>query len=74
MENCYFGFYTCGNKELGLCSDCEDGSNYEYFQDANSFNDKIVSVCPYCFSKLEYLKKDFCLDCEQIVDVKFIQT
>lgn len=33
---CKFTFHTCANKEKNLCDSCEDGSNYEYFQDSKT--------------------------------------
>ena len=38
-EICIFGFHSCGNFQYKLCDTCDDGSNYEYFQDAYTFPD-----------------------------------
>jgi hypothetical protein len=35
---CKWGFHSCGNYQYNLCGDCEEGSNYEYFQDANTYD------------------------------------
>ena len=43
---CKFTFHTCGNKEKNFCDSCEDGSNYEYFQDSKTMPDE-DELTPY---------------------------
>ena len=34
---CKYNFHSCGNLKYKLCDTCDDGDNYEFFQDANTY-------------------------------------
>jgi hypothetical protein len=36
-EVCKYGFDSCGNIQYKLCETCEEGSNYEHFEDFYNF-------------------------------------
>lgn len=53
-ESCKFDFHTCGNLKYGLCDTCDDGSNYEFFQDADTYR-KIRRLTPReCFRLMDF--------------------
>jgi DNA (cytosine-5)-methyltransferase 1 len=37
IELCKYSFYTCGNFKYDLCDTCDDGDNYEYLQNNNTY-------------------------------------
>ena len=45
-SECKFGFYTCCNLDI-MCSDCEDGSNYEMLEESEFIKVKSATASGY---------------------------
>jgi DNA (cytosine-5)-methyltransferase 1 len=53
IELCKYGFHTCGNFKYDLCDTCDDGDNYEYLQNNNTYG--IRRLTPReCFRLMDF--------------------